>query len=91
MLEYKSITCELDSIIEELFKQQRMIRALFNQEIDCIVVGRQMFDMLNQAIFLQFPHGYSVHYGNQQVSLGGMPLVLVPWFKGVLALPKKSN
>jgi hypothetical protein len=94
-VEYESLEVELDKIAKAIVEDEHNLRCYLNRDVDEIICGRdvisglekQAFDlMVSRASF----EAYMRYPGQMRLtSFEGMRLRIVPWFKGVLVVPKE--
>lgn len=94
--ESRTITIDLSdlsrAIWEQVHEDRYNLRAL-NYDVECIIVGGDVFDVLDRVkmVEVQIPQPMSpvhVQQDRPRYLLAGMPIKLIPWFQGVLVVPK---
>jgi len=87
-------TFNLDLISDLIFENIHASIAVFNREAGYIVIGRDKFDYLQVELddLLMFPIDFEFHSKQSpRMSFYGLTIVLVPWFDGIVVLPKDIN
>lgn len=98
IIQYDRIELDLPHFEQQLFKSQVAIELIFNKRCDTVIMGRKQIlgyrdAVHNRYMQFQFPMDYESHtkWNNQPVELSGLKVKIVPWFDGVLLLPKEDD
>ncbi|MNE74080.1 hypothetical protein D3C80_1701320 [compost metagenome] len=84
-----------DSIMEHLWDSQSQLYRIINSDVEYIIVGKGVYYKLedearNMSFRLNMQHTSSKDYymNHTKIQLAGIEIRFVPYFEGVLVMPK---
>lgn len=83
---------ETDSLIEVISKMEHAIERVYRGDIGAIVAGYHAFASLRHEVYERAigPIAFEMRMsGDGGLKVIGLPLYVIPWFEGVLLLPKE--
>lgn len=96
-LSYSRITIDYEFIENLIFQHEQSLRAVYNREVDYIIIGRDVMSAMNRnnmrnytPLNTEFPSDYRSHtkYHGQLVTFNGTRIKVVPYFEGFVAVLK---
>jgi hypothetical protein len=99
-VEYSEIVVNIKDLVNAIFKEERNLHLLYNRQVERIIVGRQAYKLMRgeadhymSPLHFQLPPDVdsNVRFNGGILHLANMPVQMVPWFEGVLLLPKNDN
>ena len=93
----KTVEIDTGSIIEAIHKCQHAVDMIWNKELAYVVVGPDAFNELlyendrrlaNCLPPMNMSVNMRIGFGSDGVRVFGVPVKFVPWFTGVLCVPK---
>lgn len=97
-VEYSEVMVDIKDLVDTIFKDERKLHLLYNQQVERIIVGRQAYmlmrgkaDAIQSPLYFRLPSDIDskVRFNAGTLHLANMPVQMVPWFEGVLLLPKE--
>lgn len=99
-LSYNRIVIDYEHLEELIYQHEKYLRAFYNQEVDYIIVGRDVLSAMNRReldnfvpINTEFPSDYvsRTRYHGKMVTFNYTPIKVVPYFEGFLAVMKDKE
>jgi len=99
---YTRITINFEDIELEIAKHKHMLEAIYNNELEYIIMGRDVYSELQHSrmknlrepMCVEFPdqyHSYNPYYRNGErirMQFAGVEVKVVPYFKGFMGIMK---
>ena len=92
-ISYHQVT--LDDIFELIMRSKHAINAIYHDQADCVVLGYDQMQELELDTHYRFGFNVSDQYISKiehremgRMRVAGLRIVFVPWFDGIVVLPK---
>jgi len=77
------VTIDVDDAVSAIRQSVRACELAYNRELEMVVVGPDVFNKLRMSLP---PMNFNV---DNNMTVCGVPVRMVPWFEGLLCIPKE--
>lgn len=89
------VEIDIDKLFDMITDSQYALGSILRKEAGYVVLGGDQMTQLQieAGTYMSFnvPSDYQsrIYYNNQRISVNGLRVILIPWFDGIVVLPKE--